>query len=86
MEMRDHAHFFYEEDSFGVFVLVTVVLGGGAAWLDRPRHRRDLAAAWWHVVGYMLMLGAAVRFFHFALFDGTLLSPHYYRRRHAPSA
>ena len=26
----------------------------------------------------MLILGAAVRFFHFALFDGTLLSLHYY--------
>ena len=26
----------------------------------------------------MLILGGAVRFFHFALFDGTLLSLHYY--------
>jgi hypothetical protein len=26
----------------------------------------------------MLVLGAVVRFFHFALFDGTLLSPHFY--------
>jgi hypothetical protein len=26
----------------------------------------------------MLVLGAAVRFFHFALFGGTLLSAHYY--------
>ena len=26
----------------------------------------------------MLILGAAVRFIHFALFDGTLLSLHYY--------
>ena len=26
----------------------------------------------------MLILGAAVRFIHFALFEGTLLSPHYY--------
>jgi hypothetical protein len=26
----------------------------------------------------MLILGAAVRFIHFALFDGTLLSPQFY--------
>jgi hypothetical protein len=26
----------------------------------------------------MLILGAAVRFFHFALFEGTLLSPQFY--------
>ena len=26
-------HLIYEEDSFGVFLLVTVFLGGGAAWL-----------------------------------------------------
>jgi uncharacterized protein DUF6867 len=70
-------HFLYEEDSFGVFLLVTVAMGGGAAWLAG----RAIAATWrprWHVAGYMLILGAAVRFFHFALFDGTLLSLHYY--------
>ena len=27
---------------------------------------------------YMLILALAVRFLHFALFEGTLLSPHYY--------
>ena len=26
----------------------------------------------------MLLLAAAVRFFHYALFDGELLSPYYY--------
>ncbi len=35
---------------------------------------------------YMLILGAAVRFIHFALFDGTLLSLHYYAGRHRRSA
>jgi hypothetical protein len=67
----------YEENSFGVFLLVTVVLGGGAAWLAG----RAVAATWrpwWQVVFYMLILGAGVRFIHYALFDGTLLSPHYY--------
>ena len=67
----------YEEGSFGVFLLVTVALGGGAAALSG----RAIAATWrpwWHVAGYMLILGVVVRFFHFALFDGTLLSLHYY--------
>ena len=67
----------YEEDSLSVFLLVTVVLGGGAAALAG----RVVALTWrpwWQVVLYMLMLGAAIRFFHFALFGGTLLSIHYY--------
>jgi uncharacterized membrane protein len=67
----------YEDESFGIFVLVTIVLGGGAAVLAG----RAIAATWrrwWQVVVYMLILGGAVRFIHFALFGGTLLSPHYY--------
>ncbi len=71
------AAFLYEDESFGIFVLVTVVLGGGAALLAG----RAIAATWrqwWQVVVYMLILGGAVRFIHFALFGGTLLSPHYY--------
>ena len=71
------ARVFYQENSFGVFVLVTVVLGGGAAWLAG----RAVAATWrpwWQVVIYMLILGAVVHFIHFSLFGGTLLSLHYY--------
>jgi small-conductance mechanosensitive channel len=69
--------FFYEENAFGIFLLVTVVLGGGAAWLAG----RAVAATWrpwWQVVTYALILGLAVRFIHFSLFNGTLLSLHYY--------
>jgi hypothetical protein len=75
--MEQVLQFFYEEDSFGVFVLVTLVLGGGAALLAG----RAIAATWrpwWQVVAYSFILGCAVRFIHFALFGGTLLSLHYY--------
>jgi hypothetical protein len=76
------------EKSFAAFFIVTVVLGGGAAFLSG----RALARAWKplaRVMFYMLFLGAAVRFLHWGLFldatlqswrdmQGTLLSPHYY--------
>src|ERR1700687_2939583 len=71
------ADFLYEEDSLGVFLLVSVLLGGGAAWLA-GRAIASTWRPWWHVAGYMLILGAAVRFIHFALFEGTLLSPQFY--------
>jgi hypothetical protein len=67
----------YEENSVGVFILVTIILGGGAAALAG----RAIAATWrpwWQVILYMLILACAVRFIHFSLFGGTLLSLHYY--------
>jgi hypothetical protein len=69
--------FLSDENSLGVFLLVTVVFGGGAAWLTG----RAIAATWrpaWQVVVYTLILSLVVRFFHFALFDSKLLSLHYY--------
>jgi hypothetical protein len=71
------AQVFYEEGSFGVFLLVTITLGGGAAWLSG----RAIAHTWrpaWQILAYGLILGFAVRFIHFSLFGGTLLSAHYY--------
>jgi hypothetical protein len=65
------------EESLGVFLLATVALGGGAAWLTG----RAIAATWrpwWHVPLYILPLGGAVRFIHYALFGATLILPHYY--------
>jgi len=67
----------YEQDYIGAFLLVTILLGGGAAWIAG----RSIALTWrpwWQVVFYMLILGGAQRFFHATLFDGTLLSAYYY--------
>jgi len=61
-------------DNASEFLAITVALGGGAAWLAG----RAIALTWrpwWHGVLYMLVLGGAVRFMHFALAGGTLLSP-----------
>src|SRR5215204_2100068 len=66
-----------EQRSLGIFLLVSVAMGGGAAWLAG----RAIAATWrpwWHVAFYVLILGLAVRFIHFALFEGTLLSLQFY--------
>ena len=67
----------YEEGSLGVFLLVTVFLGGGAAWLA-GRAIAGTWRPWFQVPLYALLLGAAVRFIHFALFGGTLVSPYYF--------
>jgi hypothetical protein len=64
----------YESETLLQVLLVTGAIGGGAAWLAG----RAIAATWrpfWHVVAYTLLLGCAVRFVHFALFEATLLSP-----------
>jgi len=69
--------FLSDEHSLGVFLLVSVGMGGGAAWLAG----RAIAATWrpwWHLMLYMLLLSLAVRFMHFALFDSKFLSPHYF--------
>lgn len=69
--------FVSDEHSLGVFALVSVLMGGGAAWLAG----RAIAATWrpwWHVALYMVILSFAVRFLHYALFDGKFLSLHYY--------
>src|SRR3712207_9045420 len=67
----------YEEPSFWLFALVTVLMGGWAAWMTG----RAMAITWQPYllcVGYLLLLAGAVRFIHYALFHGTLLSLHYY--------
>ena len=65
------------DDGLRVFFALTVIIGGGAAFLAG----RGLALTWkplWRLFFYMALLAAAVRFFHYALFGGTLLSLYYY--------
>ena len=60
-----------------VFLILTVLIGGGGAFLSG----RGLARGWkpfWRLFAYMALLAGAVRFFNYALFSGSLLSPHYY--------
>ena len=63
----------YAGESILQVVLLTVVIGGGATALSG----RAIALAWrpsWQAVIAALLLCAAARFFHFALFQGELLS------------
>jgi len=63
----------YANESPLPILFVTGLLGGGAAWLAG----RAIAKTWrpmWHIVAYMALLGAAVRFVHFALFGADLLT------------
>jgi hypothetical protein len=65
------------DDGLWTFLFLTVILGGGAAFLAG----RGLARGWkpfGRVFFYMALLAAAVRFFHYALFNGDLISLHYY--------
>jgi len=55
----------------GPFLLLTIVLGGGAAFIA-GRAVAQTWRPWWQGVIYMLILGAAVRFMHYALFDGAI--------------
>jgi hypothetical protein len=67
----------YEEPSFWWFALITVVLGGWAAWMTG----RAMAITWrayWQLIVYLLILTAAVRFIHYALFHGTLLTVQFF--------
>lgn len=63
----------YAEETLLQVLSVTGLLGGGAAWFTG----RAIAQTWrpfWHLLIYSALLGGAVRFVHFALFEATLLS------------
>jgi hypothetical protein len=63
----------YEEPSGWIFLVLTVLIGGGAAGLTG----RAVARAWrplWTLAVYVVLLAGALRFLHFALFDGSFFS------------
>jgi hypothetical protein len=63
----------------GPFLLVTVILGGSAAFVA-GRAVAQTWRPWWQGIAYMLILGAAVRFIHYAMFGGAIESiPAYLR-------
>lgn len=65
------------EVNWADFLVITVLIGGWAAWMTG----RAIAGTWrpyWHVVAYMLPFALFVRWVHFALFHGTLTSLWYF--------
>jgi hypothetical protein len=66
-----------DENAIWVFLLVSVGLGGGASALAGRAIARTWRP-WWQVLAYSFILGVGVRFIHFSVFNGTLLSAHYY--------
>lgn len=68
---------FFVEHSLLNTLVMTVIIAGGAAFLAG----RALATKWrslWMAVAYMVPLALALRFFHYALFSGSLLTLHYF--------
>jgi hypothetical protein len=65
------------ETNFWIFFFLTCVFGAGAAFLVGRAQAQK-----WRPIGatlfYMLLLGVAVRFCHYALFNETLVSPYYF--------
>jgi len=64
------------EQNLWIFFILTVVLGGGAAYLAG----RGLAMKWrpfWMAALAMVPLTLGLRFLHYALFEAELTSLHY---------
>ena len=56
-----------------IFLLVSAIMGGSTAYVSG----RAIAETWrpfWHAIVYALVIGLAVRFIHFALFQEILVS------------
>jgi len=69
-------HILYD-NSATAFIVITLILAGAAAWMTG----RALAKQWsqvWLVVLYISLLALPVRFFHWSLANGTLLSLQFY--------
>ena len=66
----------FVEDNLWIFVIMTVILGGGAAFMAG----RGMAMKWrpvWMPLLAMVPLTLGLRFLHFALFQAQLTSLHY---------
>lgn len=67
----------WEASSPTAFIIITLLLGGGAAWMTG----RAIAIGWINpriLLFYTALLACAARFLHFALGDGSLLSAWYW--------
>jgi glucan phosphoethanolaminetransferase (alkaline phosphatase superfamily) len=65
------------DNSLVAFIVVTLFLGGGAAWMTG----RAMARTWqpiWLLVFYCFLVSLAVRFLNFALYDGELLTLYHF--------
>lgn len=63
----------YINETWYQAAFITLVLGGGGAWLAG----RAIAITWrsrWAALGAAILMALAVRFVHFALFDEPLLA------------
>ncbi len=67
----------YEGQSIILFLFVTVLLGGGAAWVS-GRSTAQMWRPWPILLLSVLGLSVAVRFMYYALFTQTFFSLHYY--------
>lgn len=66
----------FVEDNVLIFLFLTLILGGGAAYLAG----RGMAIKWrplWMPLLAMVPLTLGLRFLHFALFEAKLTSLHY---------
>ena len=73
---QNYLSFFVEQDTW-IFIILTCLLGGGAAFAAG----RSLALGWRPyrlLFVYMLIFTAGIRFLHYALFESELTSLHYY--------
>lgn len=67
----------FVEDSKWIFLIMTVVFGGGAAFLAGRAMARKWRPMWMPLIA-MLPLAAGLRFLHYALFEAQLTSLHYF--------
>ena len=68
---------FLVEQNTWVFLFLTVILGGGAAFMAG----RSLAGGWkpiWLLMAYMIPFTGGLRFLHYALFQAQLTSLLYF--------